>query len=272
MSAAFVTNFLKEKHLLDAAGTPLHARTKRYLADQRLARSLLEAGIEAPAFFALHLRERAQLARAREACAAQGAPPPAPPDHFAHDERLARHLASRGLCGGAYVAAHAAERARLDAAGVPEGARSDAYRLDAKMVALLEGRRRPAAPAAAAAAAAAAPAQQLLQGTVLLAQRPSAPVSPLSHWVGAELPLASWRESGASTARIMGRAELALCGRAAALGGSSRRSGRGAGRAGGGKGQCCCGWANCEWHREQKAIDTYRILAERGLAGIDSLV
>ena len=200
MSAAFVTNFLKEKHLLDAAGAPLHALSRRFLADQRLARTLMGRGVEARAYVAQHLRERARLQRERSARAARGEPAPEPPEHYPHDERWARHLASLGLCGGDYLAAHAAERAALDAAGVPEGERGDTYRRDAKMVAELEGRRR-------LAAARAAPAQQqllLLQGSLLVQQRPSAPVSPLSHWVGAELPLASWRE------RILGRAELTL--------------------------------------------------------------
>jgi len=214
MSAAFVTNFLKEKHLLDAAGAPLHARSRRFLADQRLALTLLGRGVEARAYVAQHLRERARLQRECSARAARGEPAPEPPEHYPHDERCARHLASLGLCGGAYLAVHAAERAALDAAGVPEGERGDTYRRDARMVAELEGRRQlAAAPAAAAPGAArAAPAQQQLlplQGSLLVQQRPSAPVSPLSHWVGAELPLASRGRHCAHHGQ--GRADAAHC-------------------------------------------------------------
>jgi hypothetical protein len=349
-SSALVRRYLQEKARLDASKVLERDRPATFLRDQRTAYTLLERGIQAPAFIAQHLHERA--------ChAALGTPEAARSTFYYRDESQARRLALAGQ-GAAYLAAHAAERARHDALGTPEGERGDSYRLDARVAAQVAQReaqqqQQQQQQSARGAALGQRPpprhvkdsqerraealqlhlarvgqsavlcaqrlarevgegvrgvtyrenafvatlqqqqqhlqhlqqpllqrrqqqqqqlgggsARQLALDTLILEPRRSVPTSPLSHWVGAALPLASWREPGANTVRILGPSELSLCGRSPAggtrgLGGSGGGGGGSSSRGGGSKG-CCCGWSGCTWDREQKELDTHKILVERG--------
>jgi hypothetical protein len=343
-SSALVRRYLAHKAQLDADKVLERQRPAAYLREQRTAYTLLELGIQAPAFIAAHLADRARYG-------ALGTPEAARSTFFYRDESLARRLALAGQ-GAAYLAAHAAERAQHDALGTPEGERGSSYRLDARMAAQVQqqeqqrqqqrqhsargaeqqqqeqqqrasarlhvkglgerkdealrlhlarlgqstvirhqrlareaaGGGRGAAQHEDALVATLVQAQaqqqqqqqqqllaggsprQSLRGTLLRAPLRSVPTSPLSHWVGESLPLASWRDPGANTLRIMGPSELTLC-RHAPVGGSRGEAGSG-GRGGSGRGsaggQCCCGWAGCQWDREQKESDTHRILLEHG--------
>ena len=88
-SSALVRRYMSEKRRLDAAGVPDRSRPASYLRDQRTAYTLLERGIQAPAFIAEHLQERARLA-------ALGTPEAARSVFYFRDESQARRMAQLG--------------------------------------------------------------------------------------------------------------------------------------------------------------------------------
>jgi len=151
------------------------------------------------------------------------------------------------------------EKRLLDAAGKPSHERSLRFRQDERLARTLMAAERERArlrvldPPST---------QHQLRSSCIAPPPRKLAVSPLSHWVGpggAALPLTSWRDPGACTARVLGAGELALmrvAGPTGTLAALSRARAK----------PCCCGWAGCTWHLDCKARDTRRILLERGLA------